>query len=589
MATKRDKHAQAMGRLFARIVAIVIALVFLAACLVPFYYLWLLLKNSMEAMNLKRNLQSLSQDFLLRDTEKEEIRTLKQTHQKITGEIETLERQGDGLGIARNVDGSLSRRTEAGKALATEVAEQYGIKSSIESRLTEHKCTVQERWDELQDAVSNLNTARKNAFSATWALTVWLFVVAVGYIFINTCSIYLDSNTNTLTINGEYVFSSNVSLLGPFGLLVVALLLSLIPCSTLWKSLFMKTELQKPTWVYYDAPQASDLFSISNILNGNRSFAPAILLCIFVIAVSRSRYLLENFTWIATSTLFIIQILLSVRLFRSNKAKGIVAVLLCILTVPITAYLEIQGRESNCTTPTSEKGVTVVGGQSAITNAAALPAPIVSRSFSESTFANGIAARAVRQKAVSPEVSSGARPIPYANSGESRTLNDNGSTTKKGEVDADIEQIVEVRKAIPANVPIVPSPSSELPPPTPGLLLYRVTGIAKNDVLNMRAGPGSNYPLVIGLAPDAIDIAAVGPSQMNGATKWQNIRHNGLTGWVNADFLTGQADNGSALTPNNPSNSESNDQILPDQKSNMNRSDYRNIAPTEPNPNPSVR
>jgi len=591
MATKRDKQAEAMGRLFARIVAAILLIALFAACVAPFYYLWLLIKNSMEAAKLKRNLQSLSEDFLLCDTDKEEIVRLKQKQQTVTEEIEALERQGDASGITRNVDGSLSRRTETGKSLAAEIAEQYNIKSKFESALAEHKSTVQERWNELQEAVSSLNVARRDANSAAWALTVWLLVIAIGYVFIKTCSIVLDSNANTLIINGEHVFSASNAFVGPYVLLVIALLLSIIPCSAFWKSFFKYTRLPEPTWDYYNAPKASGLFSASNIINGNRSFAAVILTFIFVIVLSRSNDLLGYFTWIAVCILFVIQILLSVRLFHSNSAKAIVAIFLCILTVPIAAYLEIQGRALSHMTPTVGKEIADGGGQPAITNSVASSAPKASQSFPDPTFANGNAARAVGQNAGASNPSSSPRPLAYENSTVARPSQSNDSSTKTGVSSGgtNSDKVIEVRAAIPTDSSVAALPASEIPAPTPELILYQVAGIQTNDVLNMRAGPGSNYPLIVGIAPDAIGIAAVGPSQMNGTTKWQNIRYKGFTGWVNADFLLAQGDNNTAPTPIVPSDIAGNAQIRSDNNPIMNQSDYRNVVPVAPNQNPNMR
>lgn len=578
-----------MGRLFARIVAAILLIAFFAACIAPFYYLWLLIKNSMEAAKLKHNLQSLSEDFLLCDTDKEEIVSLKQKQQAVAEEIKALERQGDASGVARNVDGSLSRRTEIGKSLAAEIAEQCNIKSKFESALAEHKNTVQERWNELQEAVSSLNVARRDANSAAWALTVWFLIIAIGYVFIKTCSIVLDSNANTLIINGQHVYPGSIALVGPYVLMVIALLLSLIPYSSSWKSIFKYTRLSEPTWNYYDAPKASEIFSASNIINGNRSFSAVILIFIFVIVVSRSSDFLEPYTWIAASILFVIQILFSVRLFRSNSAKAIAAIFLCILTVPLAAYLEIQGRALSHMPPTVGKEIADGGGNPAITNPVASSTPKASESFSDATFANRNAARAAAQNAGTLDASSTPRPVISENSAVARPTQSNDPSTKtstsSGGTNSD--KVIEVRAAIPTGSPVAPLPASELPAPAPELILYRVAGIQANDVLNMRAGPGSNFPLIVGIAPDAIGISAVGPSQMNGTTRWQNIRYKGFTGWVNADFLLMQSNNNASPAPAIPSRIPGDAQNRTDNK-NMNQRDHRNIVPIAPNQNPTM-
>jgi hypothetical protein len=70
--------------------------------------------------------------------------------------------------------------------------------------------------------------------------------------------------------------------------------------------------------------------------------------------------------------------------------------------------------------------------------------------------------------------------------------------------------------------------------------IYRVNGLRLNDVLNMRQGPGSDYPIVKKLPSNAVEIISNGQRVTNGATVWQQVTVNGVTGWVNADFITQQ-------------------------------------------------
>ncbi|WP_367877234.1 SH3 domain-containing protein [Marimonas sp. MJW-29] len=72
--------------------------------------------------------------------------------------------------------------------------------------------------------------------------------------------------------------------------------------------------------------------------------------------------------------------------------------------------------------------------------------------------------------------------------------------------------------------------------------VVRVTGVAANDVLNVRAGPGTRYG-VIGALPNGASVRNLG-CQTQGAARWCQIEM--MTdirerGWVNARFLTGQA------------------------------------------------
>ncbi len=66
--------------------------------------------------------------------------------------------------------------------------------------------------------------------------------------------------------------------------------------------------------------------------------------------------------------------------------------------------------------------------------------------------------------------------------------------------------------------------------------MYCVTGVAANDVLNLRAFPAATSRILTGLAPNACGIALL-PYRTNG---WQKVRVDGREGWVASRFLTGQ-------------------------------------------------
>ena len=53
----------------------------------------------------------------------------------------------------------------------------------------------------------------------------------------------------------------------------------------------------------------------------------------------------------------------------------------------------------------------------------------------------------------------------------------------------------------------------------------------------MRAGAGSNYPIVTKLEPGTGDIVLGAKRVANGETIWQEITVNGQTGWLNADYI----------------------------------------------------
>ena len=87
--------------------------------------------------------------------------------------------------------------------------------------------------------------------------------------------------------------------------------------------------------------------------------------------------------------------------------------------------------------------------------------------------------------------------------------------------------------ALPAN--------SDSPPPIAPPGGYVVTGVARNDTLNVRSGPGSNYSVVARLPNGSGGIQIVGAPVMNGSTEWVRINiGNRQSGWVTANFLKPQ-------------------------------------------------
>ena len=67
---------------------------------------------------------------------------------------------------------------------------------------------------------------------------------------------------------------------------------------------------------------------------------------------------------------------------------------------------------------------------------------------------------------------------------------------------------------------------------------YQVNGIADNDVLNMRAGPGTDHPIVTAIPPDGSGIS-VGECQVVEGYRydWCHVSWHGLSGWVSGGFL----------------------------------------------------
>lgn len=83
--------------------------------------------------------------------------------------------------------------------------------------------------------------------------------------------------------------------------------------------------------------------------------------------------------------------------------------------------------------------------------------------------------------------------------------------------------------------------STPTPTFTPVALLgpYAVVNVAGNDVLNMRAGAGVSQAIVGFITPEAHDVYRTGASQTVDGAVWVEVRRSdGLTGWINAFYLT---------------------------------------------------
>lgn len=67
---------------------------------------------------------------------------------------------------------------------------------------------------------------------------------------------------------------------------------------------------------------------------------------------------------------------------------------------------------------------------------------------------------------------------------------------------------------------------------------YTITGIAFNDVLNVRSGPGMNFPIVAKLSDGDGGVRITGESVVNGDDDWVPIQFPGGKGWTRPKFLT---------------------------------------------------
>jgi hypothetical protein len=64
-----------------------------------------------------------------------------------------------------------------------------------------------------------------------------------------------------------------------------------------------------------------------------------------------------------------------------------------------------------------------------------------------------------------------------------------------------------------------------------------VAGVAADDTLKVRSGPGTDFNVVLELPPTAMNATATGHNRSRNAGFWSEITVEGRTGWANAAFL----------------------------------------------------
>ncbi|MGH6924509.1 MAG: caspase family protein [Propylenella sp.] len=70
---------------------------------------------------------------------------------------------------------------------------------------------------------------------------------------------------------------------------------------------------------------------------------------------------------------------------------------------------------------------------------------------------------------------------------------------------------------------------------------FRVVGVASNDVLNMRSGPGTGYGIVAEIPPNGAGIAVSACQPVTGfSSKWCTVTWQGVSGWASACCLAGE-------------------------------------------------
>lgn len=64
-----------------------------------------------------------------------------------------------------------------------------------------------------------------------------------------------------------------------------------------------------------------------------------------------------------------------------------------------------------------------------------------------------------------------------------------------------------------------------------------VAGVRYDDVLNIRAGPGTAQPIVGTIPPTATGVLALGETRILTGVYWTKVRHEAASGWVSMRFI----------------------------------------------------
>ncbi len=62
---------------------------------------------------------------------------------------------------------------------------------------------------------------------------------------------------------------------------------------------------------------------------------------------------------------------------------------------------------------------------------------------------------------------------------------------------------------------------------------FKVINVEQGDVLNVRKGPGTGYPIITGIAPGDGCIIKTGKKR----GRWVSITHGDIKGWVHSRYL----------------------------------------------------
>ena len=68
--------------------------------------------------------------------------------------------------------------------------------------------------------------------------------------------------------------------------------------------------------------------------------------------------------------------------------------------------------------------------------------------------------------------------------------------------------------------------------------MFAVVGVAHDDVLNIRAAPGTDQAIVAEAGPTADDLVATGAARQLSASIWYEVTVDGVTGWASVAFVS---------------------------------------------------
>jgi hypothetical protein len=100
------------------------------------------------------------------------------------------------------------------------------------------------------------------------------------------------------------------------------------------------------------------------------------------------------------------------------------------------------------------------------------------------------------------------------------------------------EKPVTETSSVDAAVKLAPSTRAESPPPgpapkPPAVPAYLVANVARNDVLNVRSGPSTEFDVVGELQPGSRGVSITGACR----SEWCPVQHQSTRGWVNRTYL----------------------------------------------------